>query len=201
MEPSSSPARTLSSQRISASVTACRYSVCEAYATRQTASAEGTLEVPASTRSDSSHRSQPAGALLAITAGRDRGIVDELASRHASPEHLIDLRNHPIREPHHNTLRTRNVAITARTRGPFTGHVPAVLAAPAIGTMTFRKATVQRDRLSETECLSEAWRRLPDRSLGLGRRARAPTIAPYAIRTMGRSGCRFRSMRLEAPRF
>ena len=38
--------------------------------------------------------------------GRDRGIVDELPSRHASPEHLIDLRNHPIREPHHNTLRT-----------------------------------------------------------------------------------------------
>jgi hypothetical protein len=54
--------------------------------------------------------------LLAITAGRDRGIVDELPSRHASPEHLIDLRNHPIREPH-NTLRTRDVAITARTRG------------------------------------------------------------------------------------
>ena len=76
-----------------------------------------TLEVPTSTRSDSSHRSQPAAALLAIAAGRDRGIVDELPSRHASPEHLIDLRNHPIREPHHNTLRTRNVAITARTRG------------------------------------------------------------------------------------
>jgi len=54
--------------------------------------------------------------LPAITAGRDRGIVDELASRHASPEHLIDLRNHPIREPHHDTLRTRDVAITARTR-------------------------------------------------------------------------------------
>ena len=33
----------------------------------------------------------------------------------------------PIREPHHNTLRTRDVAITARTRGPFTG----VTAAPA----------------------------------------------------------------------
>jgi hypothetical protein len=40
MEPSSSPARTLSNQRISASVTACRYLVYEAYATRQTASAE-----------------------------------------------------------------------------------------------------------------------------------------------------------------
>ena len=74
----------------------------------------------ASTRSDSSHRSQPAAALPAITAGRDRGIVDELASRHTSPEHLIDLRNHPIREPHHNTLRTRDVAITARTRAPLT---------------------------------------------------------------------------------
>jgi hypothetical protein len=37
MEPSSSPARTLSSQRISASVTACRYSVYEAYATRRNA--------------------------------------------------------------------------------------------------------------------------------------------------------------------
>jgi hypothetical protein len=34
------PSRTPSSQRISASVTACRYSVYEAYATRQTASAE-----------------------------------------------------------------------------------------------------------------------------------------------------------------
>src|SRR5215208_8329167 len=79
-----------------------------------------TLEVPASTRSDSSHRSQPAGALLAITAGRDRGIVDELPSRHARPEHLIDLRNHPIREPH-TTPPTRDVAITARTRGPLNG--------------------------------------------------------------------------------
>jgi hypothetical protein len=36
----------------------------------------------------------------------------------------------------------------------------------------------------------EAWRRLQDRSLGLGRRARAPTIMAYAIRAMGRSGCR-----------
>src|SRR5215218_1558356 len=69
-------------------------------------------------------RSQPAAALLAIAAGRDRGIVDELTSRHASPEHLIDLRNHPIREPHHNTLRTRDVAITARTRAsPNEAHV------------------------------------------------------------------------------
>jgi hypothetical protein len=34
---------------------------------------------------------------------------------------LIDLRNHPIREPHHNTLRTRDVAITARTRGTLSG--------------------------------------------------------------------------------
>src|SRR5829696_8904487 len=50
---------------------------------------------PASTRSDSSHRSQPAGALLAITTGRYPGIADELTSRHANPEDLIDLRNHP----------------------------------------------------------------------------------------------------------
>src|SRR5215217_1339486 len=50
---------------------------------------------PASTRSDSSHRSQPAGALLAITTGRYPGIADELAGRHANPEDLIDLRNHP----------------------------------------------------------------------------------------------------------
>src|SRR5215216_6680106 len=78
------------------------------------------LEIPAPTRSDSSHRSQPASALPAITAGRNRGIVDELASRHARPEHLIDLRNHPIREPH-TTPPTRDVAITARTRGPACG--------------------------------------------------------------------------------
>ena len=62
-------------------------------------------------------------ALLAITAGRDRGIVDELPSRHASPEHLIDLRNHPIREPH-TTPPTRDVAITARTRRPSCGTPP-----------------------------------------------------------------------------
>ncbi len=75
-----------------------------------------TLEVPTSTRSDAARRSQPAAALLAITASCDRGIVDELANRHARPEHLIDLRNHPIREPH-TTPPTRDVAITARTRG------------------------------------------------------------------------------------
>jgi hypothetical protein len=40
IEPSPSPARTLSKHRISASVTAYRYSVYEAYLTRQTASAE-----------------------------------------------------------------------------------------------------------------------------------------------------------------
>jgi hypothetical protein len=40
MEPSSSPAKTPSSQQLPASVTACRYLVYEAYATRQTASAE-----------------------------------------------------------------------------------------------------------------------------------------------------------------
>ena len=33
------------------------------------------LEVPASTRSDAARRSQPAGALFAIAAGRNRGIV------------------------------------------------------------------------------------------------------------------------------
>jgi len=76
-----------------------------------------TLQVPASTRSDSSHRSQPPAALFAIAAGCDRGIVNELPSSHARPEHLIDLRNHPIREPH-TTPPTRDVAITARTRGP-----------------------------------------------------------------------------------
>ena len=65
------------------------------------------LSASAPTRSHPARRSQPAAALFAIAAGRDRGIVDELPSSHASPEHLIDLRNHPIREPHHNTLRTR----------------------------------------------------------------------------------------------
>ena len=75
---------------------------------------------PAPTRSDSARRSQPAGALFAITASRDRSIVDELPSSHASPEHLINLRNHPIREPH-TTPPTRDVAITARTRGRLPG--------------------------------------------------------------------------------
>ena len=80
-----------------------------------------TLQVPAPTRSDPTRRGQPTTALLAIAAGCDRGIVDELPSRHARPEHLIDLRNHPIREPH-TTPPTRDVAITARTRGTLTGH-------------------------------------------------------------------------------
>jgi hypothetical protein len=79
-----------------------------------------TLQVPAPTRSDPTHRSQPTTALLAITARRDRGIVDELPSSHARPEHLIDLRNHPIREPH-TTPPIRDVAITARTRGSANG--------------------------------------------------------------------------------
>jgi hypothetical protein len=50
---------------------------------------------------------------------------------------------------------------------------------PAEASRCVPSRTVQRDRLSETERLPEAWRRLPDRSFGLGRRARAPTIAAY----------------------
>jgi hypothetical protein len=78
------------------------------------------LEASAPTRSDPARRSQPTAALFAIAAGRDRGIVDELPSSHARPEHLIDLRNHPITEPH-TTPPTRDVAITARTRGTACG--------------------------------------------------------------------------------
>ena len=63
------------------------------------------LQVTAPTRSDPTRRSQPPAALLAIRAGRDGGIGDELTSRHRRPEHLIDLRNHPIREPHRQHLR------------------------------------------------------------------------------------------------
>ena len=59
-----------------------------------------TPQASAPTRPDPARRSQPTAALFAIAAGRDRGIVDELPSSHARPEHLIDLRNHPITEPH-----------------------------------------------------------------------------------------------------
>jgi DNA invertase Pin-like site-specific DNA recombinase len=51
--------------------------------------------------------------------------------------------------------------------------------------------------VSQTERLPEAWRRLQDHSLGLGPRARAPTIAAYAIPTMDRSRCCFP---VDAPR-
>src|SRR4029434_13399 len=68
------------------------------------------------TRSDPARRSQPTAALFAIAAGCDRSIINELPRSHARPEHLINLRNHPIREPH-TTPPTRDVAITARTRG------------------------------------------------------------------------------------
>jgi hypothetical protein len=42
---------------------------------------------------------------------------------------LINLRNHPIREPH-TTPPTRDVAITARTRGPAIGHMQGVPEGP-----------------------------------------------------------------------
>src|SRR5215213_3556197 len=74
-----------------------------------------TPQASAPTRSDPARRSQPTAALFAIAACCDRSIVDELPSSHARPEHLIDLRNHPIREPH-TTPPTRDVAITARTQ-------------------------------------------------------------------------------------
>src|SRR4029450_11871593 len=77
-------------------------------------------QASAPTRSDPARRSQPRGALFAIPAGGDRSIVDELPSSHARPEHLKDLTNHPIREPH-TTPPTRDVAITARTRGSAIG--------------------------------------------------------------------------------
>jgi hypothetical protein len=63
---------------------------------------------------------QPTNGCLAIAAGCDRCIINELPSSHARPEHLIDLRNHPITEPH-TTPPTRDVAITARTQGPAIG--------------------------------------------------------------------------------
>ena len=72
-------------------------------------------QASAPTRSDPARRSQPTAALLAIAAGCDRCIINELPSSHARPEHLIDLRNHPITEPH-TPPPTRDVAITARTR-------------------------------------------------------------------------------------
>jgi hypothetical protein len=76
-----------------------------------------TPQASAPTRSNPARRSQPTTAVFTIAAGRDRGIVNELPSRHASPEHLINLRNHPIRKPH-TTPPTRDVAITARTQAP-----------------------------------------------------------------------------------
>src|SRR4029434_102787 len=80
-----------------------------------------TPQASAPTRSDPARRSQPTGALFAIAAGCDRSIVDELPSSHARPEHLKDLTNHPIREPH-TTPPTRDVAITARTRASAYAH-------------------------------------------------------------------------------
>jgi hypothetical protein len=77
-------------------------------------------QASAPTRSDPASRSQPTAALFTIAAGCDRSIVDELPSSHARPEHLIDLRNHPIKEPHTNTS-DKGCAITARTRGSLSG--------------------------------------------------------------------------------
>src|SRR5215218_2404450 len=81
-------------------------------------------QASAPTRSDPASRSQPTAALFTIAAGCDRSIVDELPSSHARPKHLIDLRNHPIREPH-TTPPTRDVAITARTQGSASGQPEA----------------------------------------------------------------------------
>jgi hypothetical protein len=83
MEPSSSPARGLSSQWISASVAACRYSAYEAYATRQMASAECSacrpdgLDILAAVRLDNAVRRRdglseriPAGTSVISRRGR-----------------------------------------------------------------------------------------------------------------------------------
>jgi hypothetical protein len=91
---------------------------------RQTEDSQATT----ASRPNPTRRDQPAGALLAIGASVDSGIADELTACHRRPEQLIHLRNHAIREPHQQQLRTRSVAITARTRGS------------AFGTFVFNSA-------------------------------------------------------------
>ena len=76
-----------------------------------------TLQVPAATRPDTARRGQPTGRPFCDTCPLQRGIGDELTRCHRRPERLVDLRNHPIREPHHNTS-DKGCCDHCGTRGP-----------------------------------------------------------------------------------
>jgi hypothetical protein len=60
-----------------------------------------TFQIPSATRSDATLGGQPPCALLAIRARLGCRGGDELATGHRRPEHLHNLRDHPVRKPRH----------------------------------------------------------------------------------------------------
>ena len=105
-----------------------------------------TLEIPTSTRSHPTLRAQPSHSFLPIGTHLSRRVSNELTPRDRSPEHLHNLRNHPVRELRHRTppftlTQQRNLA------GPGSGPDSAPIAAaprPRARLRDDRRATQPR---------------------------------------------------------
>jgi hypothetical protein len=69
------------------------------------------------TRSDPASRSQPTAAFFAIAAGSIAASLMNSPATMPRPEQLIDLRNHPITEPHTTRCFPMSCDITGWSQG------------------------------------------------------------------------------------
>jgi len=77
-----------------------------------------TLQIPPAARSYPSLHTQPASAFLTIGTRLSRRRGDELTTCHRRPEHLHNLRDHPVRELRHHASAHPPSKETSRAPGP-----------------------------------------------------------------------------------